>query len=65
MNLGAIRVPDPRIDALSAIFKPKLTTFAEMQFVDVPGPAKKGSGLDADSLSVGGSPEAMSSTSRW
>jgi GTP-binding protein YchF len=50
VNLGAIKVPDPRIDALSAIFKPKLTTYAEMQFVDVPGPAKKGSGLDADSL---------------
>ena len=50
VNLGAIKVPDPRIDALTAIFKPKLTTYAEMQFVDVPGPAKKGSGLDAESL---------------
>jgi len=50
VNLGAIKVPDARIDALSAIFKPKLTTYAEMQFVDVPGPGKKGSGLDADSL---------------
>jgi GTP-binding protein YchF len=50
VNLGAIKVPDPRVDALSALFKPKLTTFAEMQFVDVPGPAKKGSGLDAESL---------------
>src|SRR5512143_186665 len=48
VNLGAIKVPDPRIDALSAIFKPKLTTYAEMQFVPVP--AKKGSGLDAESL---------------
>jgi len=50
VNLGAIRVPDPRIDALSAIFEPKLTTYAEVQFVDVPGPGKKGSGLDADAL---------------
>jgi hypothetical protein len=50
VNLGAIKVPDPRIDALSAIFKPKKTTYAEMRFVDVPGPAGKGSGLDADSL---------------
>jgi ribosome-binding ATPase YchF (GTP1/OBG family) len=50
VNLGAIKVPDPRIDALSALFKPKLTTYAEMQFVDVPGPAKKGSGLDSESL---------------
>ena len=50
VNLGAIKVPDPRIDALSAIFKPKKTTYAEMQFVDVPGPAGKGSGLDVDAL---------------
>ncbi len=50
VNLGAIKVPDPRIDALSAIFKPKKTTYAEVRFVDVPGPAGKGSGLDADAL---------------
>ncbi len=50
VNLGAIKVPDPRVDALSAIFKPKKTTYAEMRFVDVPGPAGKGSGLDDDSL---------------
>jgi len=50
VNLGAIKVPDPRVDTLSAMFKPKLTTYAEMHFVDVPGPAKKGTGLDADSL---------------
>jgi GTP-binding protein YchF len=50
VNLGAIKVPDPRIDALSAIFKPRKTTYAEMRFVDVPGPAGKGSGLDADAL---------------
>jgi GTP-binding protein YchF len=50
VNLGAIKVPDPRIDALAAIFKPRKTTYAEMQFVDVPGPAGKGTGLDADAL---------------
>jgi hypothetical protein len=50
VNLGAIKVPDLRIDALAAIFKPKKTTYAEMRFVDVPGPAGKGSGLDAAAL---------------
>src|SRR5512136_771113 len=50
VNLGAIKVPDPRIDKLSAMFHPKKTTFAEMRFVDVPGPAGKGTGLDAESL---------------
>lgn len=46
-NLGTIRVPDERVDALSAIFKPKKTIFAEVVFVDVPGPRAVGSGLDA------------------
>jgi hypothetical protein len=50
VNLGAIKVPDKRVDALAAIFKPRKTTFAEMRFVDVPGPAGKGSGLDAEAL---------------
>ncbi len=50
VNLGAIKVPDPRVEALSAIFKPKKTTHADMRFVDVPGPAGKGSGLDTDAL---------------
>jgi len=50
VNLGAIKVPDPCIDKLSSMFRPKKTTYAEMQFVDVPGPARKGSGLDAEAL---------------
>ncbi|HET6923262.1 MAG TPA: GTPase, partial [Anaeromyxobacteraceae bacterium] len=50
VNLGAIKVPDPRIDALTAVFKPRKTTYADMRFVDVPGPAGKGSGLDSESL---------------
>ncbi len=50
VNLGAIKVPDARIDALAAIFKPRKTTYAEVQFVDVPGPAGKGSALDAAAL---------------
>ena len=50
VNLGAIKVPDKRVEALAAIFKPKKTTLAEMRFVDVPGPAGKGSGLDAEAL---------------
>jgi GTP-binding protein YchF len=49
-NLGAIKVPDPRVDALSAIYKPRKTTYAEMRFVDLPGPRGKGSGLDAESI---------------
>jgi hypothetical protein len=50
VNLGSIKVPDARVDALSAVFKPRKTTYAEMRFVDVPGPAGKGTGLDAAAL---------------
>lgn len=37
VRLGAVRVPDERIDALSRIFSPKKTTYAEMSFCDIPG----------------------------
>ena len=37
VRLGAVRVPDERIDTLSRIFSPKKTTFAEMSFCDIPG----------------------------
>src|SRR5215467_14006778 len=37
LRLGAVRVPDERIDTLSKIFSPKKTTYAEMSFCDIPG----------------------------
>ena len=37
VRLGTVRVPDERIDALSKVFSPKKTTYAEMSFCDVPG----------------------------
>jgi hypothetical protein len=36
VHLGVIKVPDQRIDKLSAIFKPKKTTYAEIRFTDFP-----------------------------
>ena len=45
VRLGNVRVPDERIDALSEVFLPRKTTYAEMSFCDVPGEhgaAKKG-----------------------
>jgi hypothetical protein len=36
VHLGVIKVPDARIDRLSAIFKPKKTTYAEIRFTDFP-----------------------------
>jgi ribosome-binding ATPase len=37
VRLGSVKVPDARIDKLSAIFSPKKTTYAEMSFCDIPG----------------------------
>ena len=37
VRLGTVKVPDHRIDKLSALFSPKKTTFAEMSFCDIPG----------------------------
>lgn len=35
-NIGIARVPDERIDALAAVFKPKKITYAEIRWVDYP-----------------------------
>jgi len=37
LRLGTVKVPDERIDALSTVFTPKKTTYAEIVFCDVPG----------------------------
>lgn len=36
-NAGMARVPDARIDYLSEMFKPKKTTYAQLEIVDIPG----------------------------
>src|SRR5436309_9731763 len=36
-NVGVARVPEPRLDRLSAMFKPKKTTYAHVDFLDVAG----------------------------
>ena len=37
-NVGVVPVPDPRLDQLSAIVQPHLTTPTSMTFVDIAGP---------------------------
>src|SRR3989440_12400907 len=47
-NVGVVPVPDERLDKLSALFKPKKTTHASLEFVDIAGlvrGASKGEGL--------------------
>jgi len=47
-NLGVVKVPDERVDALSRLFDPKKTTYAEMLFNDVGG--GHGEGIDRAAL---------------
>ena len=37
LHTGVARVPDPRVDRLSALFKPKKTTYASFEVVDLAG----------------------------
>ncbi|MGH7402362.1 MAG: redox-regulated ATPase YchF [Candidatus Rokuibacteriota bacterium] len=48
MHAGVARVPDARVDRLTALFKPKKTTFATFEVVDLAGIAKgERQGLEA------------------
>ena len=49
-NLGVIKVPDARVDALAAIHHPRKTSYAEVAFVDVPGVGEVRSALDPATL---------------
>jgi hypothetical protein len=47
-NVGVVPVPDPRLDRLSSLFKPRKTTPTTLEFVDIAGlvaGASKGEGL--------------------
>jgi ribosome-binding ATPase len=47
LHTGIARVPDPRVDRLSELFKPKKTTYATFEVVDLAGIAKgERTGLD-------------------
>lgn len=52
-NLGMARIPDARIDYLSELYKPKKTTYAQLEVVDIPGlvpGAEKTASLFLDSV---------------
>ncbi len=49
-QIREVRVPDKRIDALSAMYQPKKTIYATIQFVDVMSGAPIGKGLDGSIL---------------
>jgi GTP-binding protein YchF len=37
INNGVVKVPDDRLDFLATIYKPKKTTYATVEFTDIPG----------------------------
>ena len=47
-NLGVVKVPDARVDALAGLFSPRKTTYAEIAFSDVGG--GHGEGIDRTAL---------------
>ena len=52
-NVGLIKVPDKRLDALSEIYQPKKITHTEISFVDHAGiTATAGGGFDANTLAL-------------
>ena len=54
-NTGHATIPDERLDYLSAMFKPKKTTYAQVEIIDIPGlvrGASKGQGSGNEFLSA-------------
>jgi len=55
LAIGTVKVPDARVDRLSAMYRPKKTTYATIELVEAQTPHKPGgraSGLDAAFLSL-------------
>jgi len=49
-NVGVVKVPDPRVDALAKLYAPKKTTYAEITFSDLG--AGHGEGIDRKALNA-------------
>ena len=48
-NVGVVKVPDARVDALAKLFSPRKTTYAEITFTDVAGASE---GIDRATLNA-------------
>src|SRR5690242_21145483 len=44
LNVGVVKVPDPRLDTLAAIFHPKKVVHADVTYVDLPAPPASSEG---------------------
>ncbi len=51
-NVGVVPVPDPRVDALAAVFQPKKSVYADVTYVDlaIPAGATRAGTVDPDLL---------------
>jgi hypothetical protein len=61
-NLATVKVPDSRLETLARMFKPKKTTYADVQYVDVAGISgggRQGGGLPAALLNYLGGADAL------
>jgi GTP-binding protein YchF len=56
-NVGVVKVPDPRVDALAKLYSPKKTTYAEITFSDLG--AGHGEGIDRKALNAMRSVDAL------
>jgi hypothetical protein len=52
-NLGVVKVPDARVDALAKLYNPKKTVYAEITFCDVAAAATPGEGKGLDERVLG------------
>jgi GTP-binding protein YchF len=44
LNVGVVKVPDPRLDRLAEVFKPRKIVHADVTYVDLPAPPASGDG---------------------
>lgn len=61
-NVASVKVPDPRLDVLNELYRPKKLTAAEVQYIDIGGfgaPAEKRQGLPSELLSYIGTADAF------
>ena len=56
-NVGTVKVPDTRVDALTELYQPKKKTYAEIAFTDLA--ATGGPGLDRPALNAMRSLDAL------
>jgi GTP-binding protein YchF len=56
-RVGVVKVPDPRVDALAALFQPRKKTYAEITFTDLAG--GRGPGVDRGVLNAMRSLDAL------